>query len=65
MRLAVLPPQQVRAVAGLAAEDVMVTTATDALLATYRQKHPAGDFAEGWAEAAVVVDGGPEQVRRR
>ena len=24
-----------------------------------------GDFAEGWAEAAVAVDGGPEQVRRR
>lgn len=50
------------AVAGLAAEDVMVTTATDALLATYRQKHPAGDFAEGERRRVLLVDVGYAQA---
>ncbi len=48
-------------IAGLGPEDVLVTTATDALLATYRQKHPAAEFApaaEGEAEAAAAGGGG-------
>lgn len=43
------------AVAGLGPEDVMVTTATDALLAAYRQKHPAGEFAADGGERRTVL----------
>lgn len=49
-------------VAGLAPEDVMVTTATDALLACYRQKHPASQFGDGERRAVLLVDVGFAQT---
>lgn len=49
------------AVAGLADADVMITTATDALLAAYRQKHPAGEFADGERKRVLLVDVGYAQ----
>lgn len=55
------PPEHTQAlldsalVAGLDGQtDVLVTTTTDALLATYRQKHPASEFQAGESNIYVI-----------